>query len=140
MTAELGGPPNEQEAKLLVADAWLVRVANGTLDPEYDYSLTEEILWGLGGDYEWFRLATYDLEILDAIEDRDGREGAVREMRARAAHVLSRSIPERLAADAPTLEERPFIRPQPVERRRRRWFRPATTDGGSRFEAERAAH
>jgi hypothetical protein len=117
---ELGGPPDEKEAKLLVADAWLARVANGSLDPAayYDFSLTEEILWGLGGDYEWFRLAIYDLEILDAMEDHGERERAVSEIRERAAEVLRRSVAERLSAPAPTRDERPFLKLQPVKRRR----------------------
>ena len=55
VVSELGGPPTEQDARLLVADAWLARVANGALDPAAydDYSLTDEVVWNLGGDYEW---------------------------------------------------------------------------------------
>jgi len=33
VVSELGGPPTEQDARLLVADAWLARVADGALDP-----------------------------------------------------------------------------------------------------------
>ncbi len=116
---ELGGPLSEQDAKLLVADAWLERVAGGASDPaaEGDLELTE-ILWGLGGAYEWFRLAICDLEVLDALEDEEARRRAVDEMRARATEVLAQPVERRLAARAPTLEERPFLPVRP-----RRWAR-----------------
>jgi hypothetical protein len=81
------------DAKALMADDWLRRVAGGTLEPGAisTISFTEEILGALGGDYEWFRRAIYDLDILDAMEDVDGRRRAAAEVRERAAAALRRS-------------------------------------------------
>jgi hypothetical protein len=115
---ELGGPATEHDARLLVADAWLERVAAGATGPAIydDFELTE-ILCALGGAYEWFRLAIFDWEVLDAMQDEDGRRRAVEEMQRRAAAVLSQPVGERLAAQAPAQDERPFLRAQPVRRR-----------------------
>jgi hypothetical protein len=128
VVAELGGPPSEHDARLLVADAWLARVADDTLDPAAydDYSVTEEVLWHLGGDYDWFRRAIYDLELLEAMDDHRGLERALVEMRARAAQVLRRPVAERLAAAAPTSDERPFLQLTPARRRRPRFLRRGT--------------
>lgn len=118
VVGELGGPPAEQDARLLVADAWLDRVAGGADDAAtYDDFAMVEILWALGGAYEWFRLAIFDLEVLEAIADPAGRRRAIREVQRRAAEVLEQPVAERLAARAPTLDERPFLRLEPPRRR-----------------------
>ena len=71
--------------------AWLARVADGTLDPGADshISFTEEILGALGGEYEWFRRAIYDLVVLDAMKDAEGRKRAAAEVRRRAAAAVA---------------------------------------------------
>jgi hypothetical protein len=112
----MGGALTEQDAKVLVADGWLARIADGTVDPgaDADYALAEEVLWDLGGDYDWFRHAIYDLELLDAMQDDPRRERALIEMRQRAAQVLRLPVSERLADRARTLDERPFTKRRPA--------------------------
>lgn len=122
VAAETGAPADELEARVLFADSWLDRVADGAVEPEYDYSVAEDLLSGLGGDYEWFRLAIYDLDVLEAMEDEQGLAHAVRAIRERAVEVLSRSPAERLAAPTPTLDDRPFVEPSPPARRRPRFL------------------
>jgi hypothetical protein len=114
--SDMGGPLTEQDAKVLVADGWLARIADGTVDPgaDADYALAEEVLWDLGGDYDWFRHAIYDLELLDAMQDDPRRERALIEMRQRAAQVLRLPVSERLADRARTLDERPFTKRRPA--------------------------
>ncbi|MDA0184782.1 hypothetical protein OJ997_31055 [Solirubrobacter phytolaccae] len=108
VVAELGGPLDLQAARVLVADAWLHDVADGRVWPAWSSWLTEDLLGELGGEYEWFRLALYDLEFLAAIDAADGLAAAVQTVRARALVVLARPVAERLAAtpDAPPLVDR----------------------------------
>jgi hypothetical protein len=82
---ESGGTLSAREARRRVADDWLARVADGRLDPaaRYDFAMTE-LLGELGGEYEWFRQALYDLDMLDAMGDRRRIAGAVDELRLRA--------------------------------------------------------
>ena len=108
---ELGGPSMQRDAKVLVADAWLGEIAasSGKLNCDYGYRLAQDVLDELGGEYEWFRQAIFDLELLGAMEDIERLECAEAEVRRRASDALSRSPAERLAAPTTQPRERPLL-------------------------------
>jgi hypothetical protein len=108
--AETGGPSTRAEAEALTADRWLRRLAAGELDRRAvrDTELLD-ILGRLGGDYDWFRLALLDLDVLESMEDDEGRAAALEDMRERARAVLDRPADERLAAPVLPPGERPFF-------------------------------
>ncbi len=109
VVAETGGLPAEREAMLLVVDGWLERLANGQEPhPSLDYGLAE-ILGTLGGEYEWFRRAIFDFEVLDAVDVPERYASAVRDVRERARAALVTPHEELLARPEP-VEKRPFLK------------------------------
>jgi hypothetical protein len=116
VAAEIGAPTDEADVKVLAADAWLERVAFGEVDPgSYDDGSLLDCFGDIGGAYDWFRFAYYDLEILDAIGDESGRIAAVDEIRTRARRVLAQPLAARVAAPRHPPEDRPFLRVEPPE-------------------------